>query len=215
MEKIYNIGALIVFGVKLQIYVLYNILRGGIILGIFPSFLFLYRVINSCFDEKMISHLDIKQEARLLGSGEKIKVNVIGYTYSILIYVFIINLQISRIFIQLPALRFVTFLLLISTISTGLHSLPILSKYELPLKQYFIQASLLSAISIFDTIAILVGMSLAFAIGMVIPIIGFFAGFPFIFVPYVWFSRASIVRLETMLYKGKSTTSQIVDIKRD
>ena len=201
MGKLQNIGNVIFFGVKLQLYFLYCVVRGGVIFGIFPGFLFLYRTIASCFEEKMISHVDLKKEVRRLETIEIVKINVISYLMIGFLWLLGINLQIARTLIASPAVHFLTLLLLATTLSTGLYILPILSKYELPIKQYFLQAFLLGLISIFDTIAIFIGMSIAFAIGLVIPPLGFFAGMPLLFLPYVWFSRASIRRLERVLYK--------------
>lgn len=186
---------------KVQLYFLFRILLGGVIFGIFPAFLFLYRVIHSCFDERSISHIDLRKEVMRLDKKEIIKINFIGYICFFLLLILILNTQISRVFIGSLQLNIVTLVLIISVIMTGLHVLPILAKYDLPIRQYFLQAFLLSIISIFDTLAMVIGMSLAFAIGVVIPPLGFFAGFPLLFIPYVWFSRSSIARLEAVLYK--------------
>ncbi|MCL1990733.1 MAG: hypothetical protein FWG67_07585 [Defluviitaleaceae bacterium] len=214
MGKLQGLGDLMVFGVKLQFYFLYRVLLGGIIFGLFPGFLFVYRVVNSCFEEKMITHLDLKSELNRLTKTEVMKVNLCGYLLLFFLWILGINLQVISIFIGSPALRFLTFGLLILTLNTGLYLLPILAKYELPIKQYFLQSFLLGVISIIDTIAILLGASLAFAISL-IPPIGFFVGIPFIFIPYVWFSRASIRRLEAVLYQGQDYIGETSSKKED
>ena len=208
MGKLQDIGNLMVFGIKLQFYFLYRVFLGGIIFGIFPGFLFIYRVINSCFEEKMISHLDLKVESQRLEKVEILKVNISGFLVLLLLWILGINLQVSRFLIESPVLRFLTVLSLMLILNTSLYILPILSKYELPVKQYFFQSFLLGIISILDSIAIILGMSIAFAIGFVIAPLGFFAGIPLIFIPYVWFSRASINRLEVVLYKGQDYTGE-------
>lgn len=204
MGKLYDVGNLIVFGIKIQLYFLLRILLGGIIFGIFPAFLFLYRVIHSCFDERSISHIDLSKEIKRVEKKEMVKINIIGYVCSLLLYILTLNIQISRLFIGSRQLNIVTLVLIVSVIATSLHALPILSKYELPVRQYFLQAFLLSVISIFDTLAMVIGMFLAFALGLIIPPLGLFAGFPLLFIPYVWFSRSSIVRLEAVLYKEQN-----------
>jgi len=201
MGKLQDLGELMVFGVKLQFYFIYRMLIGGIVFGIFPGFLFVYRVIRSCIEERMISHIGLKGELQRLEKTEVIKVNICGWLIFLFLWVMGINLRVSSIFLGEPLLRIVMIIFMIVLINTALYILPILSKYELPIRQYFFQAFLLGFISIIDSIAIALAVSIAFAISLILPPVGLFAGIPLLFLPYVWFSRNAIGRLEAVLYK--------------
>lgn len=203
MGKLYDVGNFIIFGIKVQLYFLFAVIKGGIIFGIFPGFLLVYRIVLNCIDERSITHVGLLDQMEKIQKNEKMKSNVIGYISAILLVILTFNLQISNVFFQSVQFNILTLVLMVAIVATTLHTLPILSKYELPIKQYFLQAFLLSIISIFDTLAMIIGMILAAIFGFIIPPLGLFAGIPLIFIPYVWFSKSAIKRLETVLYKMK------------
>jgi uncharacterized membrane protein YesL len=77
-------------------------------------------------------------------------------------------------------------------------------KYDLPIKQYFLQGFLASLTCIFETLAILIGMSVAVAVCMVLPPLAAFGSIGVIMIPWAWFSIASITRFENLFYKGQN-----------
>jgi len=201
MRKIQLIGDLMLLAIKLQIFFFYRVLKGAIIFGIFPGFLFVYRVLNDCIEQKSISHISLRNEVSRLSKDEIVKINILGFGFSIFLWIIGLNRQVIRLYMAAPVLNFLTLLMLIITICTLIYILPILSKYELPITQYLYQAFLLSFISIIDTVAIIFGVAIVAIIAFVFPPFALFMSIPLVFTPYVWFSRNAVKRLENVLYK--------------
>jgi len=204
MGRIYTIGAIVIFGMKLQLYFLQRVLKGGIIFGIFPGILVLYRVISLCLEAQTIDDITPSIEMKKLTKKEMIQVNMLGYMILGLSFILLLNRQFSIHFIRSPLLHYFILFVLLLTLATGLYMIPLLAKYELPMKQYILQSFLLCCISIFDIVAILLGTIFALIVAVIFPPIAFFTGIPLVMLPYVWFSRMSIRRLEVVIYKQKN-----------
>jgi len=201
MKSIYKFGSLFVFGMKLQLIFFLKMLKGGVIFGIFPAILTLYRILSFSVEEKTLQIIHIKEELDNVSKKEFMQVNIFGWLSMLMIFLLGMNFYISENFIKIPAFHFLTILMLVLVIGTSLYLLPILAKYELPMKQYILQAFILNIISIFDSIAIFIGIFIALVFCL-LPPIGFFAGIPLILLPYVWFTKSSMKRLETVIYKN-------------
>ena len=176
---------------------------GGVVFGVFPALFGVFKIITTCMNEKDIHHVYLQKELKTFDKQEFMKMNLIGYLLACLIYILVVNLQISRYYVQIRALHWFILFVLMLTISIALYIVALFTKYDLPLRQYFIQSFLCSIIGIFETIAIAIGVSLAIGVGLVIPPVSFFLGIPLIIFPHAWFSRATIARLEKIFYKRK------------
>lgn len=203
MKTIYTIGSLLLLGLKLQVYFLIKTLMGGIVLGIFPAFFGTFRILWECMSEQDIHHVYLKKELKKFDKKEFIKVNIIGYIFAVIIYILVLNMQISRYFIQINILHWFILFVLILIISIAIYVIALFTKYDLPIRQYIFQGFLCSIVGIFETIAIFLGFGLAIGIGFVIPPISFFIGIPLVILPHAWFSRAAVARFERVFYKKK------------
>jgi len=203
MKLLYQVGSLLMLGLKLQVYFIIKMLMGGIVLGVFPAFFGTFRIINECMNEKDIHHVYLKKELKKFDKQEFIKINKLGYLLVFLIYIVVLNLLISRQHLQIGVLHWFIMFILALVLSISLHAVAIFTKYDLPIRQYLIQGLLCSIIGIFETIAIAIGIGLAIGLGLVIPPISFFLGIPLIIFPHAWFTRASIARLERVFYEKK------------
>jgi len=201
MKIMYTIGSLLLLGLKLQVYFLLKTLMGGIVLGIFPAFFGMFRILWRCIDEKDVHHVYLKKELKKFDKKEFIKMNIIGYIFAVFIYILVLNMYISRYFIQVNILHWFILLILILIISMGLYAVALFTKYDLPISQYIFQGFLCSIVGIFETIAIFLGFGIAIGISLAVPPIGFFLGIPLIILPHAWFSQATVARFERVFYK--------------
>ena len=203
MKWIYRIGSIMLLGIKLQFYFMIKTLMGGIIFGIFPAYFGVFKIINTCINERDYDHVYIFNELKKFDKQEFIKMNKIGYLFAIAIYLLVLNIDISRNFVHIRVLHWFILFILLLVISIFLYVTALFTKYDLPIKQYLIQGFLCSIIGILETIAIALGFSIAFGIAYVVPFLAVFLGIPMFMFAHAWFSRHTIARLENRFYKVK------------
>ena len=201
MKVIYQLGSLLLLGLKLQLYFLLKSLMGGIVLGIFPAFFGTFRIIWECIRERDIHHVYLVKELKKFSKQEFIKMNLLGYLLAFFIYILVLNMQISRHFLQVRILHWFILFVLILTVSVALYVVALFTKYDLPIGQYILQGFLCSIVGIFETIAIILGIGIAIGLGFVIPPISFFLWIPLLILPHAWFSQAAVARFERVFYK--------------
>lgn len=202
MKAIYQVGSLLLLGLKLQIYFLLKTCMGGIVLGIFPAFFETFRILRQCMNERDIHHVYLIKELKKFDKKEFVKMNILGYLFTFFIYLQVLNLQISRYIIQIRLLHWFILFVLILTTSMWLYVVALFTKYDLPIRQYVLQGFLCSIVGILETIAIILGIGIVMGLGLMVPSVGFFLGIPLLMVPHAWFSQAVIVRLERVFYKN-------------
>ncbi|MCL1950572.1 MAG: DUF624 domain-containing protein [Turicibacter sp.] len=202
MKAIYKLGTLMMHGLNLQFYFLVKLLQGGIVLGFFPAILSVYRLIQRALVEDAPPAFKFREAANKFDKREFLVMNVLGFGFTVVFLLLWLNLRISAEVIRNWFFHGLTLLIMAILISTFLHMIPVIGKYELPIRQYILQGFLCSIVGFFETLAIIVGMAFAAGIGLLVPPVGFFMGVPLIIFPHVWFSRHSIRRLESIFYKG-------------
>jgi len=204
IQKIYKIGNLFILGMKLQGYFLWKLISGGIILGIFPALLGLYRLIYQYINDKNNRDIKILTEMRKSNKKEFWQINGLGFLFLIGSGILFINLNISRQYFQNGLYHLFLLMFLGLYLGASHFVIPIFAKYELPLKQYIYQAFLFFLINILETIAIILGVTLSLMICFLVPIVGFLTGIPLILTPYVWFSKAAVEKAEIVFYVEES-----------
>lgn len=200
MRKIYGLGSLLLFGVQVQAYFLVTLLKGAVVFGFFPAMVGTLRILRKAMEQKDLGGLSLSEAIREFDKKEWVSSNLIGWPALLLCYLFSVNLWISQQYLQVGVFHIFNIVLLAVVGSVLLHALSLMAKYDLPVKQYVIQGFLCGIIGFFDTLAALIGMALAFAVGIVIPPIGFFMGTALILAPYAWFGNSTLARLERVFY---------------
>jgi len=199
MQSLYKLGSILIFGLKLQGYFLWQVLLGGVIFGIFPAILSLYRIVYKCIEEKSITELDLRGELKKTCKSEFKKINLLGYLFLMGSLVLMVNLNISQYYIRNGWIHAMLLIIAILVSGTALFSFPIFAKYELSFKQYLLQSLLFFVLNIFESIAILLGVTICLFICLLFPIIGVCCSVPFVLFPYVWFSRLGVQKVEATL----------------
>jgi len=82
VKLIYQVGSLLLLGLKLQIYFLLKTLMGGIVLGVFPALFGVFRIITTCINERDIHHAYLGKELKKFDKKEFIKMNLLGYLFT-------------------------------------------------------------------------------------------------------------------------------------
>jgi len=203
MKLVHQLGSLILLGLKLQIYFLLKTLMGGIVLGIFPAFFGVFRIITECINERDVHHVYLGKELKKFDKKEFIKMNILGYLLLVCMYILTLNLWIVQNYLQVEVFRWFTVFLLIVVSSVTIYVAALFTKYDLPIRQYILQGFLCSIVGILETIAIALGIGLSIGIALVAPSISFFLGIPLLILPHAFFSRAAVARFERVFYKFK------------
>lgn len=203
MRIMYQVGSLLLLGLKLQVYFLLKTLMGGVVFGVFPAFFGVFRIITICIAERDIYHVYLGKELKKFDKKEFIKTNCLGYIFAFCMYLLLLNLWVVQNYLQVRIFHFFTLFLIALSVSVFLYVVALFTKYELPIRQYFFQGFLCSIIGILETIAIALGFSIAIGLAYVLPVVGFFLGIPFLMFPHAWFSRSAVARFERVFYKIK------------
>ena len=199
MKMLEKIGNLLLLGLKLQTYFLIRTLRGGIILGIFPAFFDLFRIIGDCAKQQNADTFSLSQGFKRFERNDFRQTNLLGFLFLGICYILSLNLWVSRHYFPSGLFRIFTWALLAAVVSIALYVVPLYLKYELPLNQYIHQAFLCGVVGIFETVAIALGTGLALGLALRVPFIGLAMGIPLLILPHAWFSRAAVERFEKRL----------------
>ncbi len=177
----------------LQGYFIGYSLRGGIILGVFPSFLAVVKVLTSIFYKE---NPDAMKYEFQNAYRENFKIaNQIAWPtilfFGLLIYDYYINKQI----LQNGVLKIVLLILIIFMLILITH-LPIsILRFDLKIKEYFKQAFFLSLSSPLELFSIIASLVLIEIIFMKVPILILFMGAPLLALPFAWFSYNSVEKV--------------------
>jgi len=203
MKLVYQLGSMLLLGLKLQIYFLLKTLMGGIVFGIFPAFFGVFRIITECINERDIHHVYLGKELKKFDKKEFVKMNILGYLLLACMYILTLNLWVVQNYLQVGIFRWFTVFLLIVVASVTIYVIALFTKYDLPIRQYILQGFLCSIVGILETIAIALGIGLSIGIALVVPSISSFLGIPLLILPHAFFSQAAVARFERVFYKFK------------
>lgn len=189
----YTVGQVLIQGALYQLYFLLYTLRGGIILGVFPS---LAAVFQSLYNQ--IRHGEnFNKETFHTYYQEYFKIgNKLGYTYLVILSFLWFDLRVSGTFIHSTILHFILLIFFVFVLGTSLYIFPALCRYELTYKQYLQRSIILFLSNVIGTIAMLVGVFVATFLVTVFPILLFIATVPIYVFPLIWFGIQGMEKAE-------------------
>lgn len=191
----YQLGDWLFLFIKLQVFCLLFMIKGGIVLGIFPAITTVMQYFLLIFQKKERPHQLYFWFKDTYKSNFK-AVNQLGYILFFSVLFLWIDLRISSAFLQNSLLHVVLTLFLLLTVLIGIYLFPVYLRYNLSYVQYFKCACMLMIISIPQTIAIILGLCIASLIATFLPILVVTAFIPMLIFPISWFSFQAIMRAE-------------------
>lgn len=201
-HKSYRIGEIILEMAKLQFFWILYTLKGGILLGFFPSTMIVMSYFLNKFNgQEPIYHLApwFKKQFHL----QLKQANKLGWTVIFLFTVLRLDLFISREWIHVTAIHFFLTALLFLLLGTSIYLFPSFLRYQLSFLQYFKQAFFLFLCSIPETIAIFVAIFLLTLVNVLLPILVVIALVPLFLLPITWFCYRSMKKIESNQYDEK------------
>ena len=192
--KSLRVGEVIVFLGKLQLFWLLASLRHGIILGVFPTMVTVMEYLQQAFVrragfevKKFVFDQKVKAYFRMSNQAGFLSLLVIGILW--------VNLRIAWVFIQSTPLTVTLGFFSALVVSTILYVFPVLTRYDLQLKDVFIQAFYLMISNFSNTLAMYLGTFFSLMLAIFIPVLVLLP-VPFVLLPIVWFSWQSMRKLE-------------------
>jgi len=201
VKFIQKVGSFLLAGIKLQIYFFLTSLKGGIVLGVFPALLGVFKILQRCLVERDFDHIFLGVELKKWDKSEFWHINALGWLFLALLFVLSFNLRFAEEIIHNGLFHVFTLVVLIIHLIISFNVFALFAKYRLPFKQYLLQGFLCALFGLPETIAFVFGMSLAFGLSLTIPPLGFFLGIPFMMLPYAWFTLTSVKRFELKFYQ--------------
>lgn len=176
------------------LWVVYS-LKGGLVLGIFPSLSGLVQVVYRWFNTKE-TDFKISQEYKKGFQTNFKQANQIGYALLIAALIFYIDLRVSNYFIQSILLH--TFLLFLGLLilSMGLYTFTVLVRYDYKLKDIFKQSFFVALAVPVYTAAALISLLMVVELMRTYLFLFLFFGAPLIMIPIVWFTYSGIMAAE-------------------
>ncbi|MGX7105048.1 DUF624 domain-containing protein [Globicatella sanguinis] len=196
-----KLGNFILNILKLHVLAIIHILRGGVILGLFPAMVSIWDLYFHSFSddkEPKITQFTKKWQEYFKTA------NILGFILLALILLISYEILLTLKVLNWPWLSL--FLLFIGIILFGIfiYSFASLIRYDLSIKNHFKQAFFLLLCSIPELIAGIIGAALAIAILALFPFLAIFASIPLILFPFAWFSYQAVTKLERNQMNGGS-----------
>lgn len=191
----YQLGDWLLLLIKLQFICLFYIVRGGILLGIFPAVATVMDYFLLVFQKKEVP-VRIYPWFRQTYHAHFKTTNELGYILFAIIAFLWIDLRISSTFLQNSLIHFVLTLFFLSSILIGIYLFPVYLRYQLRNLQYFKLSFMLMLISIPQTLAIVLGVFVASVIATFFPILVITAFIPMVIFPISWFTFQAMQRAE-------------------
>ncbi|MGM0123946.1 hypothetical protein IGI37_001320 [Enterococcus sp. AZ194] len=189
----YVIGEKIIQAAKYQVLFIVYVLRGGIILGFFPS---LAAVFYGLYQQIRKKELITRQTfSRYYKETFKIS-NQLGFTALASLIFLWLDLRISATYIHLPIIHFFLLILFVLVFGASIFIFPALCRYELTYKQYIQRVGILFFCNFIETIAIILGIYLATIVLTLFPMLLVFAAVPIFSLPLVWFGIQAMNKAE-------------------
>lgn len=177
----------------LQVYFILYSLRGGIILGVFPSFLGVVKVLSSRFYKKDPDEpiYEFKKTYKEVFKTS----NIVGFIMVGLVWLLIFDYNFNKQVLDNKLLSISLVILLVLILIILSHLPIVVLRMELKIKDYFIQSLILALSSIFNTISVILSLVLLELILIRLPILFLLLGIPILAMPFAWFSYNSLDKI--------------------
>ncbi|WP_394011352.1 YesL family protein [Anaerococcus cruorum] len=193
-NKLIKIGNFLGDMFILQAYFICYSLRGGIILGVFPSFMAIIDILSIKFykkDDEVLSYLFKKSYKENFK-----KSNQVGWTLLLSGVILFFDYYINKNFINNKAVGIILLILLIIYIILASHMPITLLRFDLSFKNYFKQAMLIALSSPFELISVILSELLIEQVLVRFPILMLFLGVSLMAMPFAWFTYRSVEKIK-------------------
>lgn len=194
---IFSIGAKVGNLFLMQIlFIIYSV-KGGILLGLFPSMACVLKLFIKWFIEED-DMLSVSSEFRNNWKKYFKTSNQVGYTLSAAFVFLFADLRINENIIQSSVLHTILLIVIFILGFLTVYTFPIMVGYTLAYKDTLKQAFYVSLSTPVYTTAALLGLMLSYELIRSIPFIGIFFGAPLIILPIAWFSYNGFQKLDEL-----------------
>lgn len=192
VRYIQQVGDLLIYLFKLHMLAILHILKGGLVLGLFPTLASLIEIFHACFEAKTYAPLRFSQRWK----GHLSLSNKVGWILCPICLFILFEIYLSTQFIRLTILNLFLCFILLLTCFVLTWSLVSLVRYQLSPLQHIKQGFFLLLASFFDTLAIGLATSIILVICLAFPFALLFMGLPLLMLPTAWFSYIVTRRIE-------------------
>ena len=193
-NKLIKIGNFLGDMFILQAYFIFYSLRGGIVLGVFPSFMAIIDILSIKFyreDDEVLRYLFKKSYKENFK-----KSNQVGWTLLLSGVILFFDYYINKNFINNKVVGLILLILLIIYIILTSHMPITLLRFDLSFKNYFKQAMLIALSSPFELISVILSELLIEQVLVRLPILILFLGAPLVAMPFAWFTYRSVEKIK-------------------
>ncbi len=203
IKATYNLGEFLIALVKLQFFWWYGVLKGGILLGVFPATSAVISLFFQFFQTKEFSSqlfVDFKKSYQVAFK----KTNLLGFIQTFILAVLWLDIRVAGQLLQNQLIHLFLLIFFVFSLLVGVFLFPVYLRYELSCLNYFKQAFFLMIASIVETIAIGAGIAVVTAITTIFPILMLIAAVPLLLLPISWFSLQAMKKIEANNCNAKS-----------
>lgn len=181
----------------IQLLVLLNTLRGGVILGFFPALGATYNYFFNVF----IDHEIAKPVGKKFNQSWKKhfkKANQVGYSLLAIFAFLYVDLRINEQFIQSPTVHTLLLIVLFLSVFITTYTFTILVGHSLTYKAIFKQSFFVALSSPMYTFAAIIGLVLIYELMKFFSFLAVFFGAPLLVLPIAWFTFKGLEKIEEM-----------------
>lgn len=190
---IQNLGDLLIYLMKLHMFAILHILKGGLLLGFFPTLCTLIDIFQNSFANQSYTRFVFSQKWH---QYFRISNQVGWLILSILIFL-LYDLFLASHYLRILSLNLFLLFLILFTSSLLSWALVSVVRYQLSFFLHLKQGFFLLLASFFENIAIWFATSIILMISIGIPFLFIFLGCSLAVLPIAWFSFISTRRIES------------------
>lgn len=181
----------------LQLLILLNTLRGGVILGFFPALAATYNYFFKQFID-FGSPVPVAKEFNARWKEYFKKANQVGYSLLFAFAFLYFDLRVNENMIQSPLVHSLLLIVLFLLAFITIYTFTILVGHSLSFKNIFKQSFFVALSSPLYTIAAIIGLILVYEILKQFNFMAVFFGIPLLILPIAWFTFKGLEKIEEM-----------------
>lgn len=198
----YYIGQLFLNAIFIQWFLLIYTLKGLVVMGFFPALLSSFQLVNKLREtDDNLKYHDMSQLFKQYYQDNFKNTNFTGYIMLILGLFLLIDLNVSKLYIQSFFLHIVLIIFLVLYLGTVLFLFPVMARYQLSVKQNIKQACLTFLMNPIEAVAICLGLLILPLIWVFFPIFLIFSSFPIVIFIILFFANQGIKKCEEKVEK--------------
>lgn len=194
---IFDGGAVIGDFLLMQLFFLLFSLKGGILLGIFPSIAAVFKIILKWFVDRDEAFKIFHVFNETWKSYFKVA-NQIGYTLAVSFGFLYLDLRINETHIQSPVLHTLLLIIIFLLAFITIYSFTIMVGHSLKYKEILKQSFFVSISTPIYTLAAIVGLLVVFEFIRYIVFLVFAAGVPLLALPIAWFTFTGLKKIDDL-----------------